>query len=302
MEGKALLVSGSSALDAAIVEAKGFEALSGDRLKILRALASEPKYPAQVARELKMQVQTAYYHIRILQNAGLIRFVETEERGGATAKKFSSAGDAVAVVINASAVRPYSPGRLAKPPHYLEPFISAGHLNGKIVLGSPDPHGKHRARGSELCVAELAMMLGNYANFEYPLYYLDTELRERERKGNIIAVGGPKVNSFMAEINRALPIRFDESSFTLKSSLSGKSYEENAAVVEIVENPFNRTKKILVVAGTNHLTTRVAILALLREREKMERKNSFDAKEWAHAVQGFDEDGDGIMDAVEVLE
>ena len=178
----------------------------------------------------------------------------------------------------------------------------AGHLNAKIVLGSPDAHGKYRARGSELCVAELAMLLGNYASASYPLYFLDTELREKEKKGNLIVVGGPKVNTLLMEVNSHLPIRFDEHSFAIKSILSGKSYEENVAMLQIVENPFNRARKMLVVAGTTHLTTRVAILALIKEREKISKPNTSDSRVWAKVVQGFDEDGDGIADAVEVLE
>ena len=296
-----LVVEGRS-LSAAIVGEGALGVLSRDRIRILRCLSGEPKYPAQVARELRMQVQTVYYHMRLLQQEGLAKFVESEEKGGATAKKFSAAGDALAVVVNEKAWKPFSAGALAKPPAFLKGFFTGGYFDGKFVLGSPDPHGKYRARGSELCAAEAAMFLGRFGAFDYPLYYLDTEMREAARKQNLVVLGGPKVNSFLGEINSHLPIYFEEKTFTVKSRLSGKSYEENVGVIEVVENPFNKNKKMLVLAGTNHDSTRVAVLALLKELKKLEKGNHFDAGVFASVVQGFDEDGDGIVDAVEVLE
>lgn len=298
----AKLVSEGRGISAAIVGEGALGVLSKERLKILRCLSSEPKYPAQVARELKMQVQTVYYHMRLLQEEGLAKFVESEERGGATAKKFAAAGDALAVVVNERAWKPFSAASSAKPPSFLKNFFAGGYFDGKFVLGSPDPHGKYRARGSELCAVEAAMLLGKFGSFDYPLYYLDTELRDSARKQNLVVLGGPKVNSFLGEINSSLPVFFEEKTFTIKSRLSGKSYEENVGVVEVVENPFNKNRKILVLAGTNHLSTRVAVLALLKEQKKLEEGNHFDAGVFASVVQGFDEDGDGIVDAVEVLE
>lgn len=298
----AKLVSDGRSLNAAVVGEGSLGVLSKDRLRILRCLCSEPKYPAQVARELKMQVQTVYYHMRLLAEEGLAKFVESEEKGGATAKKFACAGDALAVVVNERGWKAFSAGALAKPPAFLKGFFAGGYFDAKFVLGSPDPHGKYRARGSELCAAEAAMLLGRFGAFDYPLYYLDTEMREAARKQNLVVLGGPKVNSFLGEINSSLPVYFEEKTFTIRSRLSGKSYEENVGVVEVVENPFNKSKKILVLAGTNHLSTRVAVLALLKEQKKLEKGNHFDAGVFASVVQGFDEDGDGIVDAVEVLE
>jgi len=299
MDGK--LVVDSKSYNSAVLGEASLGVLSVDRLKILRALGSEPKYPAQVARELKMQVQTAYYHIRILNEAGLIRLVATEERGGATAKKFSASSDALSFLINDSAGRPFALAKSLKPPSYLEPFFDGGFLDARMVLGSPDPHGKYRARGTELCAVELAAYLGRFGSFEYPLYFLDTELRDRARKGNVIAVGGAKVNSFVAEINPSLPIAFTDN-FTVKSKISGKTYEENVGVVEVVKNPLNSSKSIFVVAGVNQASTRLAVLAVLKARKTLEEGNRFDSTKQANVVAGYDEDGDGIVDEVEVLE
>lgn len=299
---EARLIVGGKSVTAAVVGENALGTLSADRVRILRALSGEAKYPAQLARELKLQVQTVYYHVRMLAQEGLVKLVEREEKGGATAKKFACAADAFAVVVNDKAWKAFASGGRSTPPTFLKGFFSDGYFDGKFVLGSPDPHGKYRARGSELCAVEIAMLLGRFGAFDYPLYYLDTELRGEARRNNLVAIGGPKVNSFVGEINSSLPIYFEEKTFTIRSKLSGKAYEENVGVIELVENPFNKSKRVLLVAGTNQSSTRVAVLALLKERAKLEKGNHFDSSSFASVVQGFDEDGDGIVDAVEILE
>ncbi|MCX6767341.1 MAG: S-layer protein [Candidatus Micrarchaeota archaeon] len=296
----AVIVSDSKAVGTELVDEKTISVLSTERLAIMKALAKEPKYPAELAKQLGMPAQTVYYHVRLLSEAGLIKMEAYEERGGAVAKKYGLSTDAVSVIIR-PAWRPVAHAK-AKTPHFLAPFASGGRLDAKMVLGSPDPHGKYRARGAEYCAAELAIALGQYASFSYPLYLLDTEVREGTKRENLILVGGPKVNTLVEEVNKFLPIYFEEKTFGIRSKPSGKKYEENVGVVEVVENPFNKSRKVLVAAGLNQSSTRTAVLSILKEPEKIGAGNAFDKKTIAHVVQGFDEDGDGIVDAVEVLE
>lgn len=299
MKGK--LVFENRGLDAEIVDEKAFSVLSRDRLRILRALSEEALYPAELAKRLDEQVQTVYYHVRLLQKAGLLNLVEYEEKGGALAKKYKANANAIAFVLKED-WKPFHSGKENKHPSFLSPFISSGFFDGKFVVGSPDPHGKYRTRGSEFCAMELAMFLGNYACFSYPLYFLDTELRDKAKRDNLILLGGPKVNTLVSEVNPSLPIAFDEKTFDLKSSISKKTYTENVGVLEIVDNPFNKSKKIMVVAGSTHLGTRIGVLALLKYQKKIKEGNLYDSSKVAKVLQGFDEDGDGIVDAVEVLE
>lgn len=294
------LLDESKALPATLVSEKAFTALSGDRLRILKALTEKPSYPAELAKELGMQVQSVYYHVRLLHDAGLIELRDYEEKGGAIAKRFACPTPALAFVLR-SEWKPFSSPTLS-PPSFLRSFVSDGHFDAKIVLGSPDPHGRYRARGMDYAAVELAMYFGGFASFNYPLYYLDTELKDEHKKGNLVLIGGPKVNTLLDQLNTELPIRFEDKTFDVFSSLSNKKYGENVGILEIVANPFNKHKKIFVVAGLNHLATRVAVLALLKERSRLEEGNLFNHDVFAKVVQGFDEDGDGIVDAVEVLE
>ncbi len=298
---QAKLVLENKSLESSIVGERELSLLSPERITILKSLAKEPKYPAEMARELKMPVQSLYYHFKQLLEAKLIELEGYSEQRGAIARKYNCNLEALSIVIREH-WHPFSSAAFKKPPSILSHFISGSHFDGKIVLGSPDPHGKFRARASEFCATEFAMMLGNFATFDYPLYYLDTELKEKNKKDNLVLFGGPKVNMLISEINNYLPIYFHEKTFELHSKLSNKKYSENYGVVELVDNPFSKNKKILVLAGSDHEGTRAAVLALLKERDKIEKGNNYDATVLAKVVQGFDDDGDGIVDAVEILE
>lgn len=299
----AKLVLAQKALDSVIVPKESLSALSPVRFRILECVGREAKYPAQVARELRMQVQTVYYHFRILSQAGLLRLEggakEASENAGKE-KRFRAAADALSLVVNASWRSLHQP--LSRPPSFLAPFLSGGRLDAKLVVGSPDAHGKFRGRGSEYCAAELAAWLGGFASFDYPLFFLDTEVREAQRKQNLFLLGGPRVNTLVEEVNASLPVRFEEKTFGIESRLSGRKYGESVGFLEIAESPFARGRKVFVIAGSNHIATRVAVLALLKEPKRVEEGNLFDRSAIAKVVQGFDEDGDGIVDAVEFLE
>jgi len=151
-------------------------------------------------------------------------------------------------------------------------------------------------------MVEFSMLLGQYAGFSFPLYSLDTELKGREKEGNLVLAGGPKVNTVVAEVNKHLPIRFEEGSFDVYSTLSKKKYGENIGLVELVENPFNRKKKVLLLGGLNQNGTRAAVLALVKRMREVEKGNAYNPGIIAKVVEGFDDNGDGVVDAVEILE
>ncbi|MEW5996165.1 MAG: S-layer protein [Candidatus Micrarchaeota archaeon] len=292
-EGKAMGCREVAAGDAGV--------LSGERMRILRLLCEGAAYPAEIARRMGLPVQTIYYHIRLLEKAGLIDFVEYRELNGGMAKRYACRADGFAVVVNPRAWKEGG-GAGKKTPRMLEPFVRNGFFDGLVVVGSPDPHGKYRARASELGALELAMYLGQHASFSFPLYALDTQVRAPDRERNLILAGGPKVNTLVAEMNDSLPIRFDERNFELRSTLSGKRYAENIGVVELVKSPFAAKKSVLVVGGLNQHGTRAAVIAIVKRMGELEKGNAVRPKTLAKVVEGFDEDGDGVVDAVEILE
>jgi len=275
--------------------------LSKERARILQLLSEGPSYPAEIARKMDLPVQTIYYHIRMLEKGGFIDFVEYRERNGGVAKQYRAKAASFAFIADQSAWKKTA-SPVASVPSFLAPFVADGFFDGMIVVGSPDPHGRYRARASELGVLELAMLLGRYAPPAFPLYTLDTQAGERDKGKNMILAGGPKVNTLVAAINDKLPIRFERDFAEIFSAISKKTYMGNVGIVESVRNPFNPEKTVLVVGGLNHHGTRAAVLAIVKKTEELDMGNQKKPKLLAKVVEGFDEDGDGKIDAVEILE
>jgi len=300
--GQATLFVGDEGYSSKLADFSQVAALSKDRLEILKLLCAEPMYPAEIARQMKLPEQTIYYHMRSLVSAGLLEISSEEKKQGGTAKRYTFSADSLSVILTGRKQKSPRITRQQKLPKIFEPFVKNGVLSGRMVVGSPDPHGQYRSRGSEFCASEVAMYLGGFCSFEYPLYYLDTEISEQQKKQNIIALGGPKVNTLVNDVNSHLPIRFDKTDFSIYSTLSKKKYTEDIGIVELVENPFNPKSKMLIVAGSSHHGTRIGVLGLLRHFKEFEKGNAFDSDVMAKVIAGYDEDSDGIVDTVEILE
>ena len=295
-----LVNENEEALNCIEIDEDSISAISKDRLRVLQMLSKKPMYAAEIARELGMEEQALYYHIKLLQKAGLVKFTDYEEKHGGVAKKFIASAESIALVLKDS-WKHFAYSKKAIPKIFV-PFIDNGAFGGTFVVGSPDPHGKYRARASEFPILELAMLLGSYATFSFPLYLLDTQMKEEEKKRNLILAGGPKVNMITAEINDALPLRFDRETFEIYSKFSKKSYSGNIGVIELLMNPFAPSKRILLIGGLNHQGTRAAIFTIIKKMKQVEEGNKYNSRVTAKVVEGFDDNGDGIVDSIEILE
>lgn len=280
--------------------------LSPERLRILRVLARKPMYPRQIASKLGLSEPNVYYHFNLLRKCGLIEVDHVEKRRGTTATYYRVTADAVSVILNEKAltdVRRKYFHALPEAQKLLSSFLDFSDV--RIIVGSPDPHGALRARARDIHHAiDLALFLGFLSNNVDLVTRLDTEVSSEERKFNLIIVGGPIVNMVAASINRLLPIKFDITRENIiVSDVSGKEYFEDAhGVVEIIENPYNPNAKILLVAGKRRTGTRAAVIALTKKLSEVCEGNAFNKDVLARVVLGIDEDSDGIIDTVEIVE
>lgn len=286
-------------------------ALSPLAWKILKILADKPSYPKEIGKKLKVNEQKIYYHIRNLENAGLIEKLREERRQGALAK-FYTLNDYAFTVLLKPLEESQKVFQLKKEyKNFLEPFVIDGRLNSLIIMGSPEPHGVAKARAKDGSFAiDLGMFLGTFLNYKPDLFTkLDTEVKEEDLKNNLILIGGPGVNFITSKLNPKLPIRFerikDQGNFysSLHSNISGKNYfEEGCGIIVKAKNPFDKTKDILVIAGRRIAGTRAAILSFLQKFDEICKGNSHDSKIFAKVVEGIDKDSDGVIDSVEFLE
>ncbi|MFB6089357.1 MAG: ArsR/SmtB family transcription factor, partial [Candidatus Aenigmatarchaeota archaeon] len=164
-------------------ELKGL--LNEIRWKILKLIAERPMYPAEISKKLKIHEQKVYYHIKQLQKNGIIKVKEKEERGGALAKYFTVEDYAFALDL------PYGDEKILDFPvqrkvnnlsRFLNPFLQNGKINGKIIVGSPDPHGTHQVRARDgHYAAQLALILGRHFTFSDFVVKIDIDILAEQR-------------------------------------------------------------------------------------------------------------------------
>jgi DNA-binding transcriptional ArsR family regulator len=287
---------------------EGFRAASGKvGQRILAALASGPKYPAEMARILGVHYQTMYYHVRTLEKAGLIRRVRSETIRGGEAKLFALTSDGYAVEFPVKGERLPSlgsSGRSRVLGRVFGEFIHDGEFDGWIVVGSPLQHGAGgtQARDGHYAV-QLGFALGQFVTLpmRFPVK-LDVDIRAEKLLGsNMIVVGGPRTNVVSEDLNPNLPIRFRQGGFW--GSIvdgTGRSYSsELDCIVAKVKNPWDRTKCCLVAAGLTGAGTKAAIIGICNYPEIVFR--DYESGDFAVLLRGVDRDGDGKVDTVEVV-
>lgn len=285
------------------------------RIKIIELLAQKPMYPAELAEKLKMHEQKVYYHIKQLSNAGIISVIEKKEIKGTIAKKYKPNSLNFAITLS----KEWQPFKIEKVKYdknetnkLLSPFMKNDVLDAIIVVGSPEPHGQFKAYARDGHYAiDLGIFVGNYC--ELPKKFsvkLDVDIKtEKEEKNNLIIIGGPGPNMLTYEINNYLPVKFDikpaEEGFYCSGLLSTKTgrkiSDDNVGVIELIRNPFEKSKYILLIAGYRFSGTKSAVIAFTRFHEQLTQKLR-NLEEFYVIVKGFDLDGDGKIDSIEIIE
>jgi len=284
--------------------------------KILVLLSENEMYPLEIAKKLGIHEQKAYYHIRKLAKAGAITVAREEEKKGAMAKYYKTVSPAFGIELP----QEYKPiKRLSlssineQIQKFFKEFIKEDEtFEGKIVVGSPMPHGpfKTSARDGHYA-SHLTFFLGQFVRLpnEFAIK-LDVDVKaEKEEKNNLILVGGPGTNLLTQELNGHLPIRFNmqpsAQGFLFGGLVSKKTsnvYTADAVgLIAKIVNPWDRTKRIIVLAGNKAVGTKACVLALTNFWKKT-LKNYHGEDTFATVIQGFDLDGDGKVDSIEILE
>ena len=284
--------------------------LQPTRWKILSELADSEKCAKDLAKSFGTSEQVICYHLRELEKAGLVSLERTLRKRGAMAKYYRAEEKAIAIVPHAGtakATRELGEETLSESSSkMLEPFISQGHFNGHIVLGSPDAHGifSSRARCGDRAT-DLALFIGSLLPVtRESVVRLDTELSQQESQRNLIIVGGPKVNTVTATVNEWLPITYELTGHNMMiSRLSGRSYTgEEEGAVQLIANPNNQSSKVIVIAGNTYVGTRAAVLAFIKYTDQIAKGNTMNKTINARVVTGLDVNSDGLVDDVQFLE
>jgi len=284
--------------------------------KILVMLSEREMYPLEIARKLGIHEQIVYYHTRKLAKAGAITVAREESKKGAIAKYYKVVSSAFGIELPKEYKTIQKISRLsinkAIQEFFKEFLTEEGVFKGKIVVGSPIPHGpfKTSARDGHYA-SHLTFFLGQFAKMPDDFAIkLDVDVKvEKEEKNNLILVGGPGTNLLTQEINDYLPIRFNmqpsKEGFLFGGLASRKTSNvytaDSAGLIARIVNPWDDTKRVIVLAGNKAVGTKACVLALTNFWEKT-LKNYDGTNTFAAVIQGLDLDGDGKVDSVEILE
>lgn len=278
--------------------------------RIMELLSKGPMYPAQVAKDLKIYEQSAYYYIRKLVKINAVEEVGRDFVRGGTARLYRAASPSFGIEMNWGETK-FGPiplgGRHPSAARLFGNFVAGKEFKGLLVVGAPDPHGPYKssARDGHYAV-HLAFFLGHVTGAVPSEFVvkLDTDAKaEKVLTGNnLISIGGPGTNIVTAEFNRYLPIRFDEKNFW--SGLvdgSGKRYSlDNHGLIAKIKNPYDGSSSVVVVAGVRSAGTKSAVIALTNYSEEVLKKYGGE-EDWALVVQGFDMNSDGKIDHVDIV-
>ena len=279
--------------------------------KIIGLLSIKAMYPAQIAKELKLFEQTVYYYIRKLVKIGAIEQVGTSLIRGGTARLYSTTSTSFGLELAGDEkeieASDYSQKQKRKNiPSILKEFYKDNSFYGLIVVGAPDPHGPYKSSSRDGHYAvHLSFYLGTLCDsLSGFIVKLDVDAKAEKDIDNInlILIGGPGTNIATSEFNKYLPIQFNEDNYWAGLiDKSGRIFNmDNHGLIAKINNPYNKDKKILVLAGVRSIGTKAAVIALTNFGNKIFDKYMND-DELALVVQGFDMNSDGKIDHVDIV-
>ena len=287
------------------------------RWEILKRLSKEPKFPADLAREMGIHEQKIYYHIRQLIENGLVTVAFEKEIRGAIAKFYTVTEKAYGIELTSDKGMPLNSMKTTNDTllKFFREFSDDSKFDGLIVVGSPEAHGPHKtwARDGHYAIY-LGMFIGQIIPPKNNLYVkLDVEVRaEKSFDQNMILVGGPAVNLVTKDINAKMkePAFDNHIQGIAPDAMFGRGItskqentfysQNNAGIIFKTSNPFNKEKTILAFAGQGRRGTKAAIIALMHRSEEI--LADYTGGAFRKVVEGYDLDGDGTIDSVEILE
>ena len=275
-----------------VLRSKELNMFNPTEMKVLSLLAKKPTYPKNIAKQLKIHEQNIYYYVKRLQKQGVIKIIKKEEHGAYLANIYALTSQSFFVKFS----NLKKTEKIPNESDFLEPFIENGELNAIIIVGSPDPHGPERARSRDAYYGiDLGIFIGTFLSRSKAVVNLDTDIRDTDLKDNLIIIGGPVINRVAKLVNDKMPIRFDTKK-NIYSSITKKTYkQDDCGIVAKIINPWNKEKYILLIAGKRYSGTKAAILAFIKKFDELSKKQT-------RIVEGIDNDGDGIVDDVRILE
>lgn len=279
--------------------------LNKTKTKILKILSQKPMYISEIAKELNTNEQNIYYHIKELKP--ILEIVNEKKIRGVFAKQYKIKSNNICLNIKdgfrLNIKKPTNSGEIIHP--FFRNFIceKTNTFNAKFIVGSPDPHGKFKARCRDGHYAiDLSFFIGNFCSIpsEFTVS-LDVDTKLKNIKSNLIVVGGPVTNLIMNYLIEFLPVKFQQEKQWAIKTLKEEYTDDNTGIIAKIPHPCYPEFSIIVIAGIRFSGTKAAVVGLTRQTNLVLNKYKHQ-KDFFAIIQGFDLDGDGKIDSVELLE
>lgn len=271
-------------------------------MDVMKHLSKKAASSDELAKLLKTSKKKIQLVIKTLEKADLIAIQNTTPKRGNIYKNVSNSFSYEVADANLKVALKEQRIEDESTASFFRKFIKDGKFDGLICVGSTDPHGEYKSVAKDTHYAMyLTMFFGQFCELpkNFPIV-LDTDVISKNLfKNNIILIGGPVTNLVTRDVNSYLPIKFEkEDGWGLKDR-DGVHTRDYEGVVEKIKNPFDKSKDIILLSGIRHIGTFSSILASTKF-SKMTFKGYSNEPTWSALVRGYDIDGDGEIDSIEI--
>ncbi len=240
------------------------------RWKIMELLINdETLYIKSIAKTLGLSEQKIHYHVTLLRDEGFL--IPTKvvhiKRGRAKLFKPVSSNFLLTLGKKIPSLSETAFGIL-----FEKEFVDQGQFNGKIIVGSVEPHGNYDAVSRDGYLAgDLCLYIGTHLPLQQGIthnHFVCTDLdyipRNRNHRENLIIIGGHITNILTSQYNNVLKSKFDIN--FLENRIVGIKNEftqPTHGMIAKFKNPLRKNSWILVLAGVGSLGTRAAIHSII---------------------------------------
>lgn len=227
-------------------------------------------YAKSIAKKLNLSEQKVHYHLTKLRDAGLLVPIGIKPIKRGRAKLFKPVANQFVLSLAKYGV---TNEETAFNKVISRAFCKNGRFIGKIVVGSAEPHGRYDAISRDgFLTGELCWYLGNHLSKQkgFVPNYVTTDLLYnkvmRNKKTNLILIGGHITNTLTAHYNEILKSKFDMyfSENSIRSNSKDFSHPAHG-MVALFQNPEAIDFWILILAGVRSLGTQAAIYAIVSD-------------------------------------
>jgi DNA-binding transcriptional ArsR family regulator len=234
-------------------------------------LNNESMYAKRIAKILQLSESKVHYHLIQLRDAGLITLDGIRKIKQGRAKLYKPVADQFLLSLRKN---DYTNEETSFSNIFSHTFCQDGQFNGKIVVGSSEPHGKYDAISRDGFLAgEICWYLANHLpqqKIGFVPNFVCTDLDYEKIKGklntNLILIGGHITNTLTAYYNDIMKSKFNVYFVENKIVSENNDFSNpNHGLISLFRNPNRKKKWILILAGVRSLGTKASIYSIISD-------------------------------------